>query len=163
MRAKIFIGLLVFIALTLCLYMFPSASAASPEDEVLQVATNFVKAFNTGDFELISSLHWQSPKLTKFVPNKAGAFLTQGWEAIGGDWKSNLGLPKGTWVISYHNPQVILIGDNAAVVAGYLIMTINPPAEEEQTIIQVRQTLVVQKIGGKWLIVHEHASLFPTE
>jgi ketosteroid isomerase-like protein len=144
-------------------WLTPSASAATAEDEVLQVAKNFVKAFNTSDLELMSSLHWHSPKISTFTPSSTGAFLTQGWDMVEAVWRSNPGFPKGTWVITCHNPQVTLLRDDFAVITEYFIMTINPPASKEQSINQIRQTLVVQKISGQWLIVHEHASMFPTE
>jgi uncharacterized protein (TIGR02246 family) len=162
MRTRTFIGLLSCLCLVLCLCVTPSANAAA-EEEVLQVMTNFHKAFSTGDLELMYSLHWHSPNTTKFTPSKSGAFLTQGWEAIEEGWKETLKpeFPKGTYSNSTHNTQVTMLADNVAVITGYFIMTINPPAEKEQTISQFRQTLVVQKIGGKWLIVHEHTSEFP--
>lgn len=165
MRKKITYGLLIAVILAFCLYVIPSVNAASAEEEVLQVMTNFHKAFSTGDVELMSSLHSHSQKITKFTPSKGGAFLTQGWQAVEAGWKDTLRpeYPSGTYNNSLSNPQVTMLGDDAAVITGYFIMTINPPAATEQSINQIRQTLVVQKVDGKWLIVHEHASLFPTE
>ena len=158
--------LLFSLVLVFCLSVAPSVMAASAEDEVLQVASNFAKAFSTSDFELMSSLHWHSPKLIKFTPSKSGAFLLQGWDAVAEDWKQgtfNAAYPKGTFGMSNHNPQVTMLGDNIAVITLYQITISNPPASKEQTVEQHRQTLVVQKIDGKWLIVHEHVSMLPTQ
>ena len=166
MRKQTFCGLLLCVALAFCLAITPSANAASVEEEALQVAANFSKAFSTSDFELMSSLHWHSPKLTKFTPSKSGAFLIQGWEAVAEDWKQevfNSSYPKGTFEMSNHNPQVTMLGDNIAVITLYQITTSNPPVTTEQTVEQHRQTLIVQKIGEKWLIVHEHVSMLPIE
>jgi hypothetical protein len=56
-----------------------------------------------------------------------------------------------------------MLGDNVAVITGYLVITANPPVEKEQITMQSRLTFVVQKVGGKWYIAHEHTSAFPTE
>jgi len=164
MRNRTIYGLFTIFTLVFCLSVAPSAIAASDQEEVIQVATNFAKAFSTYDFELMSSLHWQSPNVSKFAPGTAGAFLAQGWEAIGGDWKTTFeeGSP-GTYRFSTRNQQATMLGKDAAVVTQYMILAYTDPNTEEQSISQIRQTLVVQKIGGKWLIVHEHASYFPTE
>lgn len=165
MKRRTIVALLSCIALALSLYVTPSASAASAEEEVLQVAKTFVKAFNTNDYKLIYSLYLQSPKTSKFIINKAGAFLYQGWEEIGEQCKSALNPenPQGTFYVTLHNPQVNTLTDNVAVITGYLILTVNPPVSKDQTIIQSRLTFVVQKVGEKWYIAHEHSSAFPTE
>jgi uncharacterized protein (TIGR02246 family) len=147
--------------LVLCLSVAPIAMAASAEEEVLQVMTNFTKAANSSDLELMSSLYWHSPKTTVFQPVTGYPFLYQGWEQVEIWWKDSLGSPKGTIVLSTYHPQVTMLGDNAAVITYYQNTTINPPLAKEQTVSQYRVTWVVQKIGGKWLIVHGHASALP--
>jgi ketosteroid isomerase-like protein len=163
MRTKTLIGCLTCIALAFCLYTAPSASAATPEDEVLKVVDNWYKAFNTSDFELMSSVYLQSPQLSEFGPSPEGAFLAQGWEMVEAGWKTTFELPKGTYILSPHNQQVTMIGKDVAIAAQYTIATYTDPSTKKQTIHQVRQTLVFQKIGGKWLIVHQHASDLPTK
>lgn len=157
--------LMIIVTLVFCLAITPSANAASEEEEISQVATKFVKAFNTGDLDLMCSLHWHSPKTTKFTPSEGGAFLTQGWEAIEEGWKETLNpeYPEGSYNGSSHNTQVTILEDNMAIITGYMILTINPPAATEQITELMRQTLVVQKTAGKWLIVHEHTSRLPVE
>ena len=55
----------------------------------------------------------------------------------------------------------MMLSDNVAIITSYNVCTVNPPAVKEQATYLVRGTFVVQKIGGKWLIVHEHSSLVP--
>jgi len=162
MRTRSMFCLMIIGALAFCLAASLPA-IASDEEDVLQVAENWAKAINSSDLELMSSIHWQSPETSKFTPAKNGAFLTQGWGTIEEGWKENLEYPAGTINATLHNPHVTILGDNVAVITVYQIMTINPPAAEVQQTGQMRQTLVVQKTGGKWLIVHEHSSTLPTE
>ena len=56
MRKRTIYGLLFIVTLVFCLSVTPSATAASAEEEVLQVATTFVKAFNNNDYKSIYSL-----------------------------------------------------------------------------------------------------------
>jgi uncharacterized protein (TIGR02246 family) len=162
-KMKRHITLLFSLVLVFCLLVAPSAMAASAEDEVLQVMTNWFKAFNTNNFELMSSLWWHSPKTTQFAPGKDGAFLTEGWDALAESLKSTYKQPVGSYQNSMHHPQVMMLGDNVAIITSYNIAITNPPVVKEQTVALVRGTFVVQKINGKWLIVHEHSSVVPVE
>ena len=163
MKRHTIYGLLIIVALVFCLSAAPSANAASDEEEVLQVITDWFKAFNTNDYELMSSIHWHSPDMSFFGPDINYSFLVNGWDRIAEVFKSAFEEPVGTYSLSYHNPQVTMLDDNVAVVTLYEIFTNNPPLVAEQQITQQRGTLVVKKIKGKWQLVHLHWSIFPTE
>jgi uncharacterized protein (TIGR02246 family) len=163
MRRKIFLGFLSCVALAIFLCITPYANAASAEDEVLQVMTNWFKAFNTNDAALMDSLYWNSPKTTKFGPGMDSAFLGQGWELNAGSWRSAFKEPIGTYVNTPSHIQATMLTENVAIITGYNTQTYTDPTSKAQTISQVRGTFVVQKIGGKWLIVHEHSSILPVK
>jgi hypothetical protein len=149
---KYFIASLVF--LTAIFFISSSGITATPEEEAIQVMENFAKAIGTKNSELLSSLYWHSPKTTYFAPSKDGAFLTQGWLEGG---------PGVDISLSLHHPQATILSDNVAVLTGYHTAVVTDPETKQQSTDLIRQTLVVQKIGGKWLIVHEHASFLPTK
>ncbi len=163
MRKISFFGFLACMALVLFLLSVPSAMAASDEEAVLQVAQNWEKAFNSNDYKAWSSLWWNSPKTTQFGPPKQMAFLSQGYEEITGLITGVFESPKGTYTSSVHNPRATMLGSDVAVLTCYQTMSINPPAVAAQIIEQHRITFVLQKISGKWLIVHAHGSLLPVE
>jgi len=133
--------------------------AATAEDEVLQAITNWFKAQNTNDYKLMSSLWWHSPKTSQFSPWRSGAFLTESWDVIAEGIKSFYKQPIGAWSGSTRYPQIMMLSDNVAIITSYNVATENPTAAKEQTTYLIRGTFVVQKIGGKWLIVYEHSSL----
>jgi uncharacterized protein (TIGR02246 family) len=163
MRKQVMYGLLIFVTFVFCLYVTPPATAASAEDEVFQVVTNFAKAVTNSDFELMSSLYWHSPKISQFEPVTGYPFLEQGWEALETWWKSMTTTPKGTNVIYLYQPHVDMIKDDVAVTTVYQTLVSTDQTTKVQSMSQFRQTLVVQKIGGKWLIVHGHASELPVK
>lgn len=150
------------IVLIFCL-SFTTSAMESDEDDVLQVAEDWNKAVNTGDLELMSYLYWNSPKTSSFTPWEAAAFKLQGYDAIHNWMKSTFESLEGNVGRTYHNSQVTFLENNVAILTCYEIITSRSPAGGEQMIDQNRQTLVVQKIGGRWLIVHDHGSLLPTE
>jgi|WetSurMetagenome_2_1015567.scaffolds.fasta_scaffold55715_2 ketosteroid isomerase-like protein len=163
MKTKTIFGLFSFVALALCLYLAPSSSAASPEDDVRQVAIDFTKAMNNLDYKLMSSIFWHSPKTTSFEPSTGYPFLYQGWDAIGEWWKDLETTQVQTNFQTLHHLQVTMLTDDVGITTTYCINTNTDPKTKNQTVDLIRQTLVVQKIGGKWLIVHHHASGFPVK
>jgi uncharacterized protein (TIGR02246 family) len=163
MRGKIISWVLLLPAIVFCLYFTPSASAASAEEEVLKVLEDGFKALNTSNGALLSSLWSHSNKVSMFGPDKSSPFLTQGWEEIDKGIKAMTNTPAGTYNFSVHNPQVTILGDNAAITTAYVTLVYTDPTTKAQTISQARQTLVYQKTDGKWLIVHNHTSEFPVK
>jgi uncharacterized protein (TIGR02246 family) len=153
--------LLFSLLLVLCLSVAPSAKAASAEDEALQVVKSFIKAMSTSDMNLMSSLWLKSPKTTAYQPDSL--FLYKGAESIENLWKSSLELPAGTNAATIHDSQCTMIDDNVAVTTTYANHVYTDPKTKEQSVSQIRQTLVLQKVNGKWLIVHHHASTIPAK
>ena len=162
MRTKIMFVLVTAFALSFCLAASQPATA-SDEEDVLEVLTNFAEAMNTNDTDLMSSLWLNSQETSIFGPPKGLAFLYQGHDLIMTWFEDMNKAPLGSYVRSFHNPQVTMLDKNFALITAYSILIINPPAVEEQFVSQERTSLVVQKTGGKWLIVHAHFSVLPTE
>ena len=155
--------LLIIITLVFCLSVAPSATAASDEEEIIQVETNFIKAYTTGDFELMSSLYWHSSKTSTFFPGTQ-PLLGQGWdELLENRWKSIFASPAVNTTITFHHPQVTMIKDDVAVITGYECVANTDPTTQEEVVSHNRVTRVVKKIRGKWLIVHDHVSQVPVE
>ncbi len=143
--------LCLLVATVCCLSFAASSMAASVEEEVLQVKLNWIKAFNTMDLKLMSSLYWNSPKTSTFPPND---FLYQGWDEITTMLKKEFQNPPGTLVWSVHHPQVTMLSDDIAVITAYDSVEV----VDKGTTDHLRVTQVVQKIGGKWLIVHDNGA-----
>jgi len=131
---------------------FTSSAIASDEDEILEIVTTAYKAMNTLDYELMSSVWLHSPKTSAYFPS-GDPFIYNGWEIVGNTWKSYFSASQSSKepTTTYpHNYQVTMLSDNLAILTGY-----------DSNLVRV--TLVVQKVSGKWLIVHQHTSVLPTE
>jgi ketosteroid isomerase-like protein len=154
---------MIIIALMCYFSIAPLATAASDEEEILQVETNFMKAVSTGDLSLMSSLYSHSSKTTQFPPGSP-SLLIQGWEeSFEKYWKYTISPSTGTTTMIFHHPQVTMLKDDVAVITGYESIVNTNASTQEQTTTIYRLTRIVQKIKGKWLIVHDHASAIPAE
>ncbi|MBW1767920.1 MAG: nuclear transport factor 2 family protein [Deltaproteobacteria bacterium] len=134
--------------------------AGSVEDEILKVVANFDKAFNSNNYELISSVWWHSKKISRFRSGPHGAFLEENWKLFDPQFKARAKKPLYIRYIGRHNSKVTLLDDDTAIVTSYLINRRFPPNQDHR-INHLRQTLVFQKIQGKWLIAHMHLSKLP--
>ncbi|MFQ5794518.1 MAG: YybH family protein [Candidatus Bipolaricaulia bacterium] len=162
MRKRITWGLVFTIALGFWFSVTPVTLADTVGDEVLAVAQQFIQAFNTGDFELFASLWWQSEEATAF--SDIEPFRLDGWSQIGEFWKATLGffaqLPPGSVSLSPRQPQLTLLGDDVVILTGHFVYNLQIPEGPGEG-FSGRFTMVLQKIEGKWLIVHDHASVLP--
>jgi uncharacterized protein (TIGR02246 family) len=136
----------------------PSGSGDALETAVLEVERNWIKAFNTLDFDLMASLYHHTPGTTSFSPNSA--ILYQGWDAISQGLEKYFDSPQGTFSWTLDDEQVTMLSGDMATILGTHVVIDRPADGQEMTGRHVF-TRVVQKIDGKWLIVHEHESHIP--
>ncbi|MBN1627841.1 MAG: nuclear transport factor 2 family protein [Deltaproteobacteria bacterium] len=169
MRKKAVHGFPFIFILLFCLYVNPSANAASVEENVLKVENNWVKAFNNMDFKLMSSLYWHSPDTEVFSPSVfskewadknamkklAANSLSNGWDSIESILKEYCEQPKGTFTWSVRDMVVTMLADKVVMIIGYHDL-IEKTSGGEPTATSLRFTHVIKEIGGKWVIVHCH-------
>jgi uncharacterized protein (TIGR02246 family) len=133
-----------------------------PEDtakaEVAATVRRFGQALNTADPELMASLFLQSEKTNSFTSSEP--LRKSGWPAVEGSFKGQLSLPPGSVSLVTRQGRVDLLGDDAALWTGHFLLNIRPPEEPRQT-VEGRMTVVLQKVGGKWLRAHMHTSALP--
>jgi len=157
---KKLVVLSICVALVFCVSLSTSAIASDQED-VLQVEANFLKALSTKDYDLMSSLYWHSPNTSCFAPGNP-PLLIQGWdESLQQYWKS-IETATITSTLFLH-PSVTMLKDDVAVINGYEYLVDTDSTTNEESTSRIRVTRVVQKIGGKWLIVSDHGSMLPEE
>lgn len=158
------IGLALVLGLALAFLSSPMASASTEaEEELLSLLLKYEQGFETGDLETLEQLFWHDERLTVFWPEPETAFRIDGWS----QWQSYLKgfssfvsqLPPGALNLEIRQPLINVMGD-LAIVTGYWVGTM-PTPEGGSQVMQGRITEVLKKIGGKWVIIHEHASLFP--
>jgi hypothetical protein len=107
-----------------------------------------VEKWNEGDIDGFMQTYWNSPELTF----SGGGKTTRGWQATMDRYKSRYPDRETMGTLEFDNLEHKSLGDNAALVLGSWQLTTakgNPHGNF---------SLVLQKIEGKWLIIHDHSS-----
>ena len=157
-KYKIIVIIFVFM---FCFSAATTTMAATDEEEILQLVSDYFKAWNTNDNKIMAAIHWNSPDMTFYGPTVDTAFLTKGWDITAEGLKNAFDSPVGTYSLSCHDPKIWLVDKNVAIVTMYVIWNITDQNTKEEQLLQVRGTQVVKRINGKWKIVHVHWSALP--
>lgn len=123
----------------------PSADEAA----IRTVLTNQVAAWNKGDLTGFMEGYWNSKDLTFY----SGKDKHQGWDKALDRYKKRYqGEGKEMGKLAFEQLEVQVLNDEYAVVKGSF------QVEMKQETLGGLFTLVMKKIDGKWLIVHDHTS-----
>jgi uncharacterized protein (TIGR02246 family) len=162
MKMRIEAGAVAVILLVVSVFFvtpaYAGAGASDPETEVLEVERNWLKAFNTLDFDLMASLYHHSPETVSFSPNSATRF--QGWDVIADGFKKYFSSPPGTYAWTMDDERVTMLSGDVAIIHGIHVV-VDRPADGQEMTGKHLFTRIVQKIDGGWRIVHEHESHIP--
>jgi len=157
-------GWVIVLVLTLTLFSSLTVTASTEEEELLAIGTKYEQAFETGDLKTFEELFWHDERLTVFWPDADTAFRIDGWSQLQGCLKGLTyyvsQLPPGTVNLELRQPSINVMED-VAILTCYWIITM-PTPEGGMEVMQGRATVVCKKIEGKWVIIHEHNSTFPT-
>ncbi len=125
------------------------ALAGSPDHAILSLLTSQTDAWNRGDLEGFMDGYLKSDELV-FT---SGSRVRRGWQVTHDAYAKRYGAAKETMgKLTFSNLEVHVVADEAAWVLGRWDLA--GPKESSGGIF----TLVVRKIDGKWLVVHDHTS-----
>jgi ketosteroid isomerase-like protein len=135
--------LLVTLAITI-----PSL-AESPEEAITSVITRQAEAWNRGDLEGFMDGYLKSDELVFTSRSR----IRRGWQVTFDAYKKTYGMAKETMgQLTFSKLEVHMLGGDAAWVLGRWDLA--GPKESSGGIF----TLVLRRIDGKWLVVHDHTS-----
>ena len=152
MNQKRFLISLV-LALAVVLWTVAAAWSAS-DDEVAQVIAHRIQTFNDGNLDAFMATWADNAALTGGAP-----FRVDGKQAIQATMASLFqNFPTHRYV--GRQESVRIYGDTTAVYNAYYTLTLVDRAGKA-TATNGRLTVVLVKLGGKWLAVDQHASPLP--
>ncbi|MBI2214455.1 MAG: nuclear transport factor 2 family protein [Acidobacteria bacterium] len=141
---------LLLVTLTLTV----SAFAESPEDAIRSLVTKQAEAWNRGDLEGFMDGYLNSDELVFTSSSR----VRRGWRVTRDAYQKRYGAAKETMgTLAFSKLEVHPLGPDAAWVLGRWDLA--EPKESSGGIF----TLVLQRLDGKWLIVHDHTSADPSE
>lgn len=158
------IGWVIVLVFILTLFSSLTVTASTEEEELFAIGIKFEQAFENGDLKTFEELFWHDERLTIFWPDPDTALRMDGWSQFQGYLKRMFyqvsQLPPGSINFEIRQPSINVMED-VAIVTSYWILTM-PTPEGGIVVSQGRSTIICKKIEGKWIIIHAHASIFPT-
>lgn len=109
-------------------------------------------AWNDGDIDKFMETYWKSEDLTF----SSGGKTTRGWQATLDRYKANYQTRQDMGTLTFGNLQTTMLGDEAALVLGEWNLDRGEP-------IGGNFSLVLRKIDGAWVIIHDHTSVTPAD
>jgi beta-aspartyl-peptidase (threonine type) len=106
------------------------------------------EAWNRGDIGAFMEHYWKSDDLTF----SAGGKTTRGWQATRNRYRERYPTRETMGRLTLSDFEITPLGDSAALVLGqWKLDRSNEP-------VAGNFTLVVRKLDGRWVIVHDHTS-----
>lgn len=133
----------------------PAGGAASAE-QTAKTAINKIlhtqaAAWNRGDIDAFMEYYWKSKALTF----SSGGATKRGWEETKANYKRRYPTREKMGRLSFAEIEVTPLAESAALVLGQWRLRRKPAP------IGGNFSLVFRRIGGRWLIVHDHTSRQP--
>lgn len=122
-------------------------------DHLRTLLTRQVNAWNSGDLDTFMETYWQSPQLTF----SSGGATTRGWQATLDRYRKRYPDKETMGKLAFDQLEFRSLGSQAALVLGQWKLT-NKTGNPTGNF-----SLVVEKIGDRWLIVHDHSSSLPSD
>ncbi len=137
---------------TLSAFAVASSAAQQQPDVRAEVQTfvrQYVEAVNRADAARIMDMYARVPEVT----SADNTDITRGWDAIRKDAAS---LAQNRYRMDLDTVDVVPLGPDYALAVAQATYTFGTP----QGTLRVRGvlTLVLQKIGGAWKVIHDHSS-----
>jgi beta-aspartyl-peptidase (threonine type) len=135
------------VASTLAAGCAATGRAVGPEEAIPAQLDAQAAAWNAGDVEGFMRGYWQSPELTF----SSGGTVTRGWEPTLARYKQRYPDRAAMGHLTFSDLDIVMLGRDAALVLGRWRLERDKP-------VGGNYTLVLRRIGGQWLIIHDHTS-----
>jgi len=144
-------GRAVLASLTVLWMWMPHASFAGPAEEANAALDRFSAAYSANDVEALVQLY--TPNTILLGTNSP--IISEGRDAVRA-YFTNLKLAGSGNKNEIQERRTIVVNDNAVVVTGFYQFT--RMSEGKPVPGPARFTVLLTKVGGDWLIAHQHSS-----
>ena len=129
-----------------------TTAQSSSESAVRDAFDSLVDGIRRADADAVMKLYWNSPQLSVFNNNGS---VTRGWGQVRSNRQSLYAKVKGV-KLDVRDVRVHVLGPTSALVTCLWDQTQTAEGQPEHA--TGRLTIVYQKIGADWKIVHTHTS-----
>ncbi len=135
----------------LCVNVWADEPVESSTKDIPLLLKTQAECWNRADIEGFMETYWKSEKLTF----SAGGKTTRGWQATLDRYKKSYPADK-MGQLKFSGLEVTPLGSEAALVLGKWHLEL--PGKAGKVTKGGNFSLVLQKLGGKWKIIHDHSS-----
>lgn len=139
------------IALLALAFLLSAPVMAGEEEDVRAVLEAQAEAWNRGDIEAFMEGYWKSDQL-RFA---SGGSVTTGWEETLESYQRRYDTPEKMGRLSFSKLDIRLLSESSALAFGHWRL------KRREGNLGGVFTLVFEKIGSDWRIVHDHTSEDP--
>ncbi len=125
-----------------------SSVANDPTWEIEAVLAAQAVTWNRGDIDEFMKSYWNSDQLTF----SSGGETTRGWTNTRDRYRKRYSTREQMGQLRFSDLETTLLGDSAVLVLGRWRLT------HEITSVGGNFSLILRRIDGKWLIIHDHTS-----
>jgi uncharacterized protein (TIGR02246 family) len=116
--------------------------------EIRAILDAQAEAWNRGDLDAFMETYWKSPELTF----SGGGETTRGWQATLDRYRTRYATRAAMGNLRFDDFELKELGESAALVLGTWHL------KNDKGTPHGNFSLVLQKLDGKWVIVHDHSS-----
>jgi uncharacterized protein (TIGR02246 family) len=127
---------------------FHVAASNEPATDIRAVLTAQAQAWNGGDIDAFMQHYWKSDELTF----SSGGQTTRGWQRTKENYQRRYPTREKMGQLTFFDLEITPLGDAAALVLGRWKLT------RDESPVGGNFSLVLRKIDGQWLIIHDHTS-----
>lgn len=142
-------AVLALLSPLLCLSTGCVAVSARERSHIVRTLHRQDEAWNRGDIDAFMTYYWKSNDLTF----SSGGKTTRGWEDTLANYKKRYPTPERMGRLSFTDLEVRWLSSRIALVLGRWHL------DREKEPVGGNFSLVMHKIGGEWMIVHDHTSV----
>lgn len=147
----------IFGGVSLLALQAAGAGAAAAADDVVSANAAFDAALSRRDLAAVEAMWMQDDRVTAAHPRDRDA--VQGWTAVRKSWVDTFAR-FSEMSVTMPKPTVRLMGD-VAMVVGLENVRGRRATDGSAVAFDAMTTNVFQRQGGRWLMVHHHATMMP--
>ena len=120
---------------------------------ILELFEQQVDAWNEGDLEKFMGTYWKSSDLTF----SAGGKTTRGWKQTLARYKKSYSTKELMGHLRFSEFEVTVLGPQSVLALGRWHL------KRKEDELEGNFSVVLKKLGGRWLIIHDHSSSLEKE
>lgn len=137
----------IIAVLVTCAACRSTGGSMAAREEIANILGQQAAAWNRGDVDAFMQPYWHSSDLSF----SSGGRVTRGWDSTRERYRQRYPTREAMGRLTFSELEITKLGDGAALVLGRWRLKRKEP-------VGGAFTLVLRKLEGRWIIIHDHTS-----